>query len=337
MPYISESYRPNTFLARLKRKIISVPLEPTHGRHIDLAPWPEYIDSDGIVHFRTTNRPESERMKQVKVQPDLVIFCTGYTQTFPFLDPNYPTPEQADVRRIWSSSLPTLGFIGFVRPGFGAIPPLSELQAQLFVLNLLQTCGGSASGVQLAHPISPVPLGPHPYYNLRVGNVPAGAGVGVGGRKLTYAVDHESYAYQLALDMGSVPSFFSVLRRGPKMLLCWALAPNFNAKFRLEGPWRWTEGDGSGKPGDGRGADDVMEGELWETVARRGVFGNLMLSGLPILFFGTVSFFLWVYWGIWGQLLSGAGAVRKMRRSTINEAVDRDKGRYERVPSEPLK
>lgn len=44
------------------------------------------------------------------------------------------------------------------------------------------------------------------------------------------------------------------------MTLVWALGANFNAKFRLAGPWVWY------------GSWEVLEGECWETITRRGGF-----------------------------------------------------------------
>jgi len=60
-------------------------------------------------------------MEKIPCKPDLVIFCTGYVQTFPFLAPGdgYPTPQEADVRMIWRSDQPDVGFFGFIRPNFG--------------------------------------------------------------------------------------------------------------------------------------------------------------------------------------------------------------------------
>jgi len=129
-------------------------------------------------------------------------------------------------------------------------------------------------------------------------------------------VDHESYAYQLALDMGSAPGFWEVLKLGwnyrtsvapqggggkggkghkgdntgggnnegwYKLPLVWALGANFNTKFRLGGPWRWE------------GASQVLVEELWDTIERRGgLFGHVTLSGIPILVFGTISLVLWL-------------------------------------------
>jgi dimethylaniline monooxygenase (N-oxide forming) len=85
--------------------------------------------------------------------------------------------------------------------------------------------------------------------------------------RIQYGVDHESYAYQLALDMGSAPSFTDVASKGWKLALCLALSANVNTKFRLVGPWKWS------------GAQQVMETEIWATVTRRrGFFGEFLFS-----------------------------------------------------------
>jgi len=123
--------------------------------------------------------------------------------------------------------------------------------------------------------------------------------------RIQYGVDHESYAYQLALDMGSAPSISEMAARGWKMLFCWALSANVNTKFRLVGPWRWD------------GAQKVMETEIWETITRRrgffgeflyqgcvfgansGYAGHLTLSIMPILLFGTLSSIIYGLTSIW--------------------------------------
>ncbi len=68
-------------------------------------------------------------------EPDLVILCTGFDTKVPFLD-----QAVAGAQRYLYTIVPaigrSLGFIGFVRPGFGAIPPLAELQARWFALLL---------------------------------------------------------------------------------------------------------------------------------------------------------------------------------------------------------
>jgi len=64
-------------------------------------------------------------------EPDVVIFCTGFEPRAPFLPPGIDTAP----RYLWTV-VPEIGaslvFVGFLRPAFGAIPPLAELQARWF-------------------------------------------------------------------------------------------------------------------------------------------------------------------------------------------------------------
>lgn len=73
------------------------------------------------------------------------------------------------------------------------------------------------------------------------------------------AVDHESYAYQLALDMGSAPCITHVMSKGWKVFFTWAMGANFNTKFRLVGPWKCEEL-----------AQEIMTTELFNVVRRSG-------------------------------------------------------------------
>lgn len=239
------------------------------------------------------------------VKPDLVILCTGYQALLPRLDielDDLSTGELSDsgrsstdgghctynpdnlVRGIWPRDDPSLAFIGFVRPNLGAIPPLAEMQAQLWVAKLLAP-SKLAGGGNLRK-------GDEQHYQLDMSDNP----------RLKCGVDHESYAYQLTLDMRSAISFSEVVklactesfsRRGMagvsghavqgiwyKLPLTWALGANFNTKFRLCGPWTWD------------GAVDVVVGELWETIARRElVFGKSVPFHRGIKAFPTTSSF----------------------------------------------
>lgn len=75
------------------------------------------------------------------VRPEVVVFATGYTQEMNWLGPDYPKPIDADVRGVIKRDDPTVGFIGFMRPGIGAIPAVSEQQAMLWTLLLLKKIG----------------------------------------------------------------------------------------------------------------------------------------------------------------------------------------------------
>jgi dimethylaniline monooxygenase (N-oxide forming) len=239
MPYISAPYRTPSLLNTIRSHIAQVPIVPTHNRIINLAPWPLSISSSGTVTFVENGRPEAEVIRKNTTKPDILILATGYAQSFPFLDATYPLPSSAAIRGIWNPSKPDVAFIGFLRPSFGAIPPLSELQSQLWVFSLLN--------------LLPSPLTPQNHYKL---HHPPGS-------RIQYGVDHESYAYQLALDMGCAASIGEVLGMGWKVAVTWALGANVNVKFRLVGPWKWS------------GAGRVMETEIWETISRRrGFFGK---------------------------------------------------------------
>jgi dimethylaniline monooxygenase (N-oxide forming) len=63
------------------------------GRVTDLAPWPDFVDEDGVVHVLEKGRPEAVTMKGIVYKPDILIFATGYVQKFPFLDKSDPSPE----------------------------------------------------------------------------------------------------------------------------------------------------------------------------------------------------------------------------------------------------
>ncbi|KAI1805028.1 FAD/NAD(P)-binding domain-containing protein [Daldinia bambusicola] len=279
-PYIDASWKAKArqgVLDRIRSWVVRTPNteETRPGRQVDVAPWPERIDETGAVVFRESDRPEYAQMKNETIKPDVVVFCTGYTHHYPFLgdrkhDPGYY--EGKLVRKIWLRDDPTLGFIGFVRPNLGAIPPLTEFQAQLWVLNLLAP----------NRVASPLLLGDESHYQL----------MRTKHARIRYGVDHESYAYQLALDMGSAPSFVDVLRIGYssgnggwyKLPLTWALSANFNTKFRLLGPWKWD------------GAANIMNTEMWDTVARRQMFfGHFTLSVVPMLIFGPISLVVFLY------------------------------------------
>lgn len=118
------------------------------------------------------------------------------------------------------------------------------MQAQIWIMSVITNLT----------PVKVLPKGmkPETHYRLRIPE----------NGRIDYGVDHESYVYQLALDMGSAPSVFQMARMGWSMFRVWALSANFNAKFRLLGPWKWD------------GARAVMEGEVWDTIKRRSRYGT---------------------------------------------------------------
>ncbi|KAG4443496.1 hypothetical protein IFR05_001066 [Cadophora sp. M221] len=246
---------------RVRAGICQIPIKDTGDRQIDLAPWPKSISSNGTVTFVESSRPEAKTMRSITYKPDILVFATGYSQRFSFIDNSYGTPLEADRRGIWKTGDETVGFIGFVRPAIGAIPPLSELQVQLWVLSILD----------LLPEKQPRDID----YKLRIRP---------GRREYEkYGVDHESYAYQLALDMGSAASFTEILGLGFKTTFTWAFGSNFNTKFRLVGPWKWD------------GANEIMRTELWDVVKKSGGWVYITIYGIiPFVIFGFASLVLWL-------------------------------------------
>ncbi|KAH7112383.1 dimethylaniline monooxygenase [Dactylonectria macrodidyma] len=254
-PFISLPYRHSLrgfsrWLYAVRWALVQVPIPDTNGKQVDLAPLPKEIDSDGVVHFLDNGRPEYDRLRNESIKPDIIVLCTGYKQTFPFLSSKNSRTSQENlkpnVRGIWNHEEPTLGYIGFVRPSLGAIPPLAEMQAQLWILNLL------------APQKVPRPLLSEDEAHYRLLCPPDA--------RVTYGVDHESYVYQLALDMNSAPGVLGIVRlvlqskllNSWRLPIIWAFGAHFNTKFRLQGPWKWD------------GAQDLLASEeFWNTIQRR--------------------------------------------------------------------
>lgn len=106
--------------------------------HVDAAPFPERINSDGTVVFgNSRDGRKEEMMKKRTVKPDLLIYATGYKQDFNWLGEGYPRgPDHVDTLEMVDSSDTSLCWVGHVRPGVGAIPPIAEEQAMLWSLLL---------------------------------------------------------------------------------------------------------------------------------------------------------------------------------------------------------
>ena len=66
------------------------------------------------------------------VDADVVVYCTGYRITFPFLDADFVSAPDNHIelfRRVFHPDIPGLYFIGLLQP-LGAIMPLAEAQGE---------------------------------------------------------------------------------------------------------------------------------------------------------------------------------------------------------------
>ncbi len=115
----------------------------------------------------------------------------------------------------------------------------------------------------LAPPQGPV------HYNLIVSDPQA---------RVLHGVDHSAYSAQLASDMGAAPYPWEVLREhGLVVAFVYCFGAAFPTLFRLLGPYRHRE------------APQIAKTELLETIARRGVVGNIAMGLIPILFYALVN------------------------------------------------
>jgi thioredoxin reductase len=81
---------------------------------------------------------------------DLVVYCTGYKITFPFLEDGFLSTDDNRLRlyrRVVSVEHPGLFFIGFVQP-LGATMPIAEAQSE-WVADLLGGRGTLPSGAEM--------------------------------------------------------------------------------------------------------------------------------------------------------------------------------------------
>lgn len=70
---------------------------------------------------------------------DYIVMCTGFRVDFPFLEGSIQK-KSSNIREMFKYMIPSgvnnMAFIGFIRPGVGAIPPMSEMQARYLGLIL---------------------------------------------------------------------------------------------------------------------------------------------------------------------------------------------------------
>ncbi|EAW06330.1 flavin-containing monooxygenase [Aspergillus clavatus NRRL 1] len=260
MPYLNRPYQTrNPLLSLIGNRYIDPPEDANSDRYVDTCTWPQSIDNTGTVTFTPDpKRKDWQRMKTKTVKPDCVVYCTGYKQTFSYLNASYPTAADAHTRNIINASHPDLAFIGFVRPGVGAIPPIAEQQAMWWT-------------ALITHRM-PVPMDP-PHYHLL--SAPTS--------RIQYGVDHSAYMSTLARDFGGAPGLWQLYQRhGLRILLTYCFGATFVTFYRLVGPFASPL------------APEIVRAELAETIVRRGVLGNVVFGVVPMVFYGVVNAVAWV-------------------------------------------
>jgi dimethylaniline monooxygenase (N-oxide forming) len=209
-----------------------------------------------ITALSSNTTPYGETL-QPKAQLVVSIVPTdqshSYAQDFSWLHPSYTTAAETQIRNIIHSSHPDVAFIGFVRPGVGAIPPIAEQQAMWWTALLLGRM--------------PLPTST-PHYHLLASK----------GARIQYGVDYSAYMSTLARDFQGAPGLIQLYRRhGLRVLLAYCFGASFVTFYRLLGPFEFSD------------APRIATTELAETILRRGIIGNFMFGVLPMVFYGVVN------------------------------------------------
>ncbi|SOV01869.1 related to flavin-containing monooxygenase [Ustilago sp. UG-2017a] len=253
MPYINRGWKKrNRYLEKITSYLDPPTVKPEEVS-VDLAPFPARVCQDGTVEFLRNGRKEDLRMCNRTVKPDVVVYATGYTQQFDCLSKEYPVRATGRCRDVFDPEDPTVAFIGFVRPGVGAIPPIAEMQAQLWTLILRNKI--------------PAPLSTPHYYLLAEENA-----------RIKYGVDYSSYVSTLARDMGSAPGLVELWwQYGCKVTLIYCFGAAFLPFYGLCGPYKHKD------------AKRIVETEIYDTIRRSGVVGNLIMGLIPMIFYAWIN------------------------------------------------
>jgi len=153
--------------------------------------------------------------------PDLVIFCTGFDTRIPFLDDALATAPRY-LHTVHPDVGPRLAFIGFLRPAFGAIPPISELQARWFAL--LQ------SGRAALPPPAEMRQSIDEWTRFRAHFFRAVKG------RLEHLVEHTPVCDELAERIGCKPTWRDIRRESRLFQRKFMVGPFVPAQYRLVGP-----------------------------------------------------------------------------------------------------
>lgn len=152
---------------------------------------------------------------------DCVIFCTGYQNCFDFL-----SEDMSDARNLYKNCFHAdyaneLCFIGIVRPGLGAIPPVAEMQARWFA----QVCSGKTKLPNKAKMQSAIKMDWDAHLDR----------FAVVTERIPYLVDYTSYMDELAELIGCKPRVNQLISH-PWILAHVLGAPFAGYQYRLFGP-----------------------------------------------------------------------------------------------------
>ncbi len=156
-----------------------------------------------------------------RFRPDLVILCTGFETRMPMLDTTHAHAGRY-LHTFDPDAGPSLGFIGFLRPAFGAIPPLAELQARWFALLQSERVTLPPPHTMRREIARWMDMRAHLFRPV--------------GSRLGHLVDHTSFCDAIAAEIGCKPTRAALRRENRAFRRRFFAAPFVAAQYRLVGP-----------------------------------------------------------------------------------------------------
>jgi dimethylaniline monooxygenase (N-oxide forming) len=218
-----------------------------------------------MVYFEKPIKNNIAKVDDSPVEIDSVILCTGFTQWWPFLPEGFETHDHLDrLRHVFHPDLKNVGFCGFARPvGFGAIPPLSEIQARWIAL----VVSGKAQ------------LPPRKEFLRRVQKTKSEF-LSIRKTPNQCLVFYPYYLSEVAHEMGVAPAMLPILFKDPKLWYNLMWKPFTPHQFRLEGHGATPEL-----------ARDMIMNKITMPTTRQGPLArpNKILLGIFAVVFGMLS------------------------------------------------
>ncbi|XP_040466291.1 dimethylaniline monooxygenase [N-oxide-forming] 1-like isoform X1 [Falco naumanni] len=177
----------------------------------------EFKDNSVVFH----NCPEEEPI-------DIVVFCTGYNVSFPFLEETVVKMENKHAslyKYVFPTHLqrPTLAVLGLIKP-LGAIMPVSEMQARWVTRVFKGLCQLPPQSV-MEKEVNENKKIQLQWFGLSFDEV--------------LKTDWLAYLDQLTSFIGAKPSVLRLLCRDPRLALTIFFGPCTPYQYRLVGPGRW--------------------------------------------------------------------------------------------------
>jgi len=209
---------------------------------------------EAIVRYKCKRKPGIRELTEKTVifddgteeEIDEIVCCTGFQNEFPFLD--IPDKEADPLHSKLVSKVardarishdlykhcvhPDIGdelfFVGFARPCFGAIPPLSEMQARWYALLCSKKLSLPDKQTMIRQSKEYVQYLENRYTAYRTD-------------RIVSLTDHAVYLDELARAIGCRPPLVKMFFTEPYICLKCMCAPLINAQYRLYGPNRKPE------------------------------------------------------------------------------------------------